>query len=237
MAPTLEKGRVKLHLRPKERAPKGRSGELVSEELVSEESSNKVGGASEEDGEHRSEEPRPATLLERGLVKLHLRPKESISEGPPKSSSPKNSSLKNSSPKKAPIRLVVPPKKMVNTAAKNPVRLLCWKGVWSNSTYTRRKASLTDPPKSSSPKKTPRMVALPKKMVNTAANRVSLMYVSSTIWSISTHARRKASLKDYPKSSSPKRALRMVALPKKMVNTAANPVSLTCWKRVWSNST
>ena len=186
MAPTLEKGRVKHHLRPKERAPKGRSGELVSEEVVSGESSNKVGGASEEDGEHRSEEPRPANLLERGLVKLHLRPKGSMSEGPPKSSSPKNSSLKNSSPKnsspkKAPIRLVVPPKKMVNTAAKNPVRLLCWKGVWSNSTYTRRKASLKDPPKSSYPKKTPRMVALPKKLVNTAANRVSLMYVSSTI--------------------------------------------------------
>ena len=38
--------------------------------MYSEDRSNKNGGASKEDG-----------VLERGLVKFHLRPKESISEG------------------------------------------------------------------------------------------------------------------------------------------------------------
>ena len=71
----LEKGLVKLHLRPKERVSEGRSKELVSEE------SSKDGGASEEDGEQCSEEPRPPTVMEKGLAKLHLYPKERISEG------------------------------------------------------------------------------------------------------------------------------------------------------------
>ena len=71
----LEKGLVKLHLRPKERVSERRSKELVSEE------SSKDGGASGEDGEHCSEEPRPPTVMEKGLAKLHLRPKERISEG------------------------------------------------------------------------------------------------------------------------------------------------------------
>lgn len=83
MAPTLEKGLVKLHLRPKERVPEG---------LVSDETSDKDGGASEEDGEHHSEEPRPPTVLERGLAKFHLRPKESVSEGPSKELIPEESS-------------------------------------------------------------------------------------------------------------------------------------------------
>lgn len=80
MAPILEKGLVKLHFRSKEFVPEGHS-----EETVSDESSNKDGGASdEENGEHRSKEPRPPTVLERGLIKLHLRPKESVLEKPPK---------------------------------------------------------------------------------------------------------------------------------------------------------
>lgn len=85
MAPMLETGLVKLHLRPKKCVSQGRS-KAVSE------GSNKDGGASEEDGEHRNEEPRPSTVLERGLVKLHLRRKESVSEGPSKELFPEESS-------------------------------------------------------------------------------------------------------------------------------------------------
>lgn len=97
--------------------------------------------------------------LENGLVKFQLRPKERVPEG-------RSEELVYEEPtsEERSIKMVVPPKEMVSTAAKNPVRLLCWKGVWSNSTYARNKSSLKDPPKSSSLKKAPRMVALPKKM-------------------------------------------------------------------------
>lgn len=71
----LEKSLVKLHLLPKEDAPEERPKELVSEE------SSKDAGASEGNDEHHSEEPRPPTMLEKGLVKLHLRPKERMFEG------------------------------------------------------------------------------------------------------------------------------------------------------------
>lgn len=86
MALMLEKSLVKLHLRAKKCVSQGRS------KVVSEESSNKDGGASEEDGEHRNEEPRPPTVLARGMVKLHLRRKESVSEGPSKELFPEESS-------------------------------------------------------------------------------------------------------------------------------------------------
>ncbi len=77
----LEKGLIKLRLRPKERVSEGLSKDLVSEELGSDESYT-YGGASEEHEEHSSEETRPPlTLMEKSLVKLHLRPKEDISEG------------------------------------------------------------------------------------------------------------------------------------------------------------
>lgn len=76
----LEKGLIKLRLRPKERVSKGHSKDLVSEELDSDER-YKNDGASEEHGEHRSEENHPPTLVGKSLVKLHLRPKGEVSEG------------------------------------------------------------------------------------------------------------------------------------------------------------
>lgn len=76
----LEKTLIKLRLRPKERVSEGLSKDLVSEELVSDES-YKNGGASEEHGEHRSEETGPPTLLGKSLARLHLRPKEVVFEG------------------------------------------------------------------------------------------------------------------------------------------------------------
>lgn len=77
----LEKCLIKLRLRPKERISEGQSKDLVSEEFDSEES-NRNGGASEEHGgQHRSEETRPPTLLGKSPVKLHLGPKEDVSEG------------------------------------------------------------------------------------------------------------------------------------------------------------
>lgn len=137
-----------------------------------------------------------APTLENGLVKLQLRPKERVPEGRSEELVYEELVYEEPASEERSIKMVVPPKEMVSTAAKNPVRLLCWKGVWSNSTYARNKSSLKDPPKSSSPKKAPRMGALPKKRVNAAVNAVRLKYVPSTIWSNYTNARRKTSLKD-----------------------------------------
>ena len=73
----LEKGLVKLHLRPKERVSEGRTKELISEE------GSKDCSASEEIGESCSELC-PPTVLQKCLVKLHLRPKERVSQEHPK---------------------------------------------------------------------------------------------------------------------------------------------------------
>lgn len=86
MALILEKGLAKFHLRPKKCVSEGRSKGLVSEE------SSKHGDPSEENAEHRSEESRPLTTLEKGLVKFHLRPKERVSEGPSRELVPEESS-------------------------------------------------------------------------------------------------------------------------------------------------
>ena len=114
---------------------------------------NKDGGAAKGDDEHRSEVLRPTSVLERGLVKFHLRPKQIISEGPSKELIPEESSKDGGASEEKSERLSErrPPQvRIANDLVKLRLRPKENVSKWSPKELVRKKA--------------PRMVALPKNM-------------------------------------------------------------------------
>ena len=196
MVPTLENGLIKLHLRTKERVLEGRYAELVYEAPISEERS----------------------------ISMVV---------PPKSSSPKKVPRMVALPKKGvnpprvepsivplPLRFLY----LVTGAVSSlwPYIVLCLATITlAKKTWGLAKLQNYQDMKKANDGQAKKMAILDDTLKqetkeHAAVNAVRLKYVLSTIWSNYTDARRKTSLKDPTKSSSPKKALRMVALPKNM---------------------